>query len=196
MATTIAPASNTLKNFFDITKTNPRGIPQAPFVEKVENFVKSSDDVQLVLSKFEDMIQKYKHVQTSTTQRVANLQVKIPDIEKTLDMVRFLESKKDSDKVITTNYGLNDSLYTKAEIAPTNVVYLWLGANVMLEYTIDEAVTLLNQRLNVAQKSLKSCEEDLEFLRENITTVEVNIARVYNWEVQKRREQREEESSR
>lgn len=66
----------------------------------------------------------------------------------------------------------------------------------MLEYTIDEAVTLLNQRLNVAQKSLKSCEEDLEFLRENITTVEVNIARVYNWEVQKRREQREEESSR
>lgn len=63
----------------------------------------------------------------------------------------------------------------------------------MLEYTTDEAIELLNQRLSAAKTNLKTCEEDLEFLRENITTVEVNTARVYNWQVQKRREQREQE---
>lgn len=67
-------------------------------------------------------------------------------------------------------------------------MYLWLGANVMLEYTIEEAVKLLQERLDTAKQTLKTCEEDLEFLRENITTMEVNTARVYNWDVQKRRE--------
>lgn len=61
----------------------------------------------------------------------------------------------------------------------------------MLEYPIVEATDLLTSKLKSAQESLKLCEEDLEFLRENITTVEVNTARVYNWDVQKRREEKE-----
>jgi len=32
--------------------------------------------------------------------------------------------------------------------------------------------------------------EDLEWLREQITVMEVNIARVYNWDVRRRREAR------
>lgn len=44
-------------NRFDVGKTNPRGIPQAPFVERVEDFVKSQDQVEMVLSKFQDMLQ-------------------------------------------------------------------------------------------------------------------------------------------
>lgn len=93
---------------------------------------------------------------------------------------------KNTGETFTTNYELNETLYAKAEITPSNTVYLWLGANVMLEYTTDEAIVLLTQRLSDAKESLATCEEDLEFLRENITTMEVNTARVYNWDVQKR----------
>lgn len=95
---------------------------------------------------------------------------------------------QDSGESFVTSYELNDTVYAKAEITPGKTVYLWLGANVMLEYTIEEAVKLLQERLDTAKKTLKTCEEDLEFLRENITTMEVNTARVYNWDVQKRRE--------
>ena len=56
-----------------------------------------------------------------------------------------------------------------AEIPPTDEVYLWLGANVMLAYPIDEAEELLEGRLKAAQQSLSNCEEDLDFLREQIT---------------------------
>lgn len=86
---------------------------------------------------------------------------------------------------------MNDTLYAKAEVTPSQNVYLWLGANVMLEYTTTEAIELLQQRLKAAKESLAICDEDLEFLRENITTMEVNTARVYNWDVQKRRDQKE-----
>ena len=39
----------------------------------------------------------------------------------------------------------------------------------MLSYTIDEAETLLSSKLSSAKTSLANCEEDLDFLREQIT---------------------------
>ena len=51
----------------------------------------------------------------------------------------------------------------------TEEVYLWLGANVMLAYPIPEAETLLEGKLSGAQQTLEHCEEDLDFLRDQIT---------------------------
>lgn len=60
----------------------------------------------------------------------------------------------------------------------------------MVEYGIDEAKTLLTDKLSMAKKSVDSLKQDLEFLREQITTMEVNIARIYNYDVKRRREQK------
>lgn len=85
----------------------------------------------------------------------------------------------------------------------------------MLSYPIDEAETLLDSKLQAAKQSLANCEEDLDFLREQITvtqlsplppcrsacanreqTMEVAVARVYNWDVvQKRKEKEDEEKT-
>ena len=77
-------------------------------------------------------------------------------------------SQPGSDSIEAT-FELNDTLYAKALVPPTDEVYLWLGANVMLSYPIAEAETLLESRLAAAQESLANCEEDLDFLREQIT---------------------------
>lgn len=39
----------------------------------------------------------------------------------------------------------------------------------MLAYPIPEAETLLKSKLDAAQASLANCEEDLDFLREQVT---------------------------
>lgn len=39
----------------------------------------------------------------------------------------------------------------------------------MLSYPIDDAETLLDTKLKTAQTTLSNCEEDLDFLREQIT---------------------------
>lgn len=39
----------------------------------------------------------------------------------------------------------------------------------MLAYPIEEAVDLLTEKLRAAEQSMGQCEEDLEFLREQIT---------------------------
>ena len=58
----------------------------------------------------------------------------------------------------------------------------------MLEYPLDEAIDMLVQRLKIAENSKKITLEDIEYLRENITTMEVNISRAYNWGVNLRKQ--------
>jgi hypothetical protein len=61
----------------------------------------------------------------------------------------------------------------------------------MLSYPLPSAITLLRSKLSLAENSLRTNIEDLEFLREQVTVMEVNTARVYNWDVKRRRERRE-----
>ena len=56
----------------------------------------------------------------------------------------------------------------------------------MLEYTIEEAELLLKKNFETANKNLQQIDKDLDFLRDQITTTEVNMARVYNWDVKRR----------
>jgi prefoldin subunit 5 len=153
----------------DVAKTNPRGIPYAPFVDKVEDYVTSRADVEATLKSFQEMIAKYQFMEANQQRRAAGLKDKMPDIQKTLDTVKFLKTRKPDAEPIEAMFELNDTLYAKAKVPPTEEVYLWLGANVMLSYPIDEAEELLTSKLSSAKQSLQNCEEDLEFLREQIT---------------------------
>lgn len=118
------------------------------------------------------MISKYQFMEVNASRRGAGLRDKIPDIKKTLDTVRFLQMRKaNSGGPMDASFELNDTLYARATVTPSELeeVYLWLGANVMLAYPLSEAETMLSEKLAAAELSLKNCEEDLEFLREQIT---------------------------
>ena len=87
-------------------------------------------------------------------------------------------------------------IFTKAEVdCSSGIVNLWLGANVMLEYTYDEAIELLSSKEETAKKGYEATIQDLAFTRNQIITAEVNISRIYNWDVRKKRAQRNAESS-
>ncbi|EXX75274.1 Pac10p [Rhizophagus irregularis DAOM 197198w] len=170
-----------------VLETNPRGIPKVQFVNVEEFISKSSAPVEVTLGKFQETVAKYKFMEINFLNRKKGLELKIPEISKTLTVVEYLVSKQDSDEPIETTFELNDTLWANATIKSTKTVNLWLGANVMLEYTLQEAKELLENKLDTNQNALKNVLEDLEFLREQVTTMEVNIARVYNWDVKRRR---------
>ncbi|KAL9969398.1 hypothetical protein ACROYT_G021611 [Oculina patagonica] len=169
-----------------------RGIPEALFLEDVDDFMKKNgkDTAESVLKDLDEQHQKYKFMELNLLARKKRLQAQVPDLNSSLEMVKLLTSKKDSSKPLQSRFLLSDQVYCTAEVLPTEKVMLWLGANVMLEYSIEEAEALLSKNLNAAQKNLKEIEEDLGFLRDQYTTTEVNMARVYNWEVKKRQAQK------
>eukprot|EP00978_Attheya_sp_CCMP212_P004440 scaffold9688_cov60-Attheya_sp.AAC.11 len=119
----------------------------------------------------------------------ANYKEKIPEIEKSLALVTFLKQKKDNEENIVTRYNLADTIYSKAEVdCKSGIVNLWLGANVMLEYTHEEAIDLLSSKEAIAKREFEEVTEDLAFTRNQIITSEVNISRIYNWDVRMKRE--------
>ena len=75
----------------------------------------------------------------------------------------------------------------------TQSVCLWLGANVMVEYPLSEAKDLLEQNKRNAKQNVSNHERDLNFVRDCITTLEVSLARVFNWDVLQRRNKKIEE---
>tara|TARA_B110000305_G_C19033135_1_gene444670 strand:+ start:318 stop:644 length:327 start_codon:yes stop_codon:yes gene_type:complete len=108
--------------------------------------------------------------------------MKLPDIKKTLEMVAMLKTKYDSDeKEMSTNFLLSDNIWAKAKVPNSSgKVALWLGANVMVEYTYEEAIKLLGKNLMNAEAKIKETEDDIDFLKDQTTTTEVNLARIYN----------------
>ena len=123
-----------------------------------------------------------------------NLKIKMPDIKKTLETVNMLKEKfsaeDEEQRALDTNFLISDNIWAKAKVANnTGKVGLWLGANVMVEYDFEEAITILNKNMSNAVTRLNQTDEDLNYLKDQITTTEVNIARIYNQGVASKQKQ-------
>ena len=175
---------------------NPRGIPRVTFIEDVEQTVKSRGvTAETILKQFQEQYSKYKLMEHKLTQNKQLLTRKLPEITKIIETVTFIKSKltEDNEEGFTTNFALTDSVFCEGRVTKQQTVHLWLGANVMVEYTFDEALAVLGKNLSAAKVNLENTVEDLAWLRDQQVICEVNTARVYNYDVVKRREEKEKE---
>lgn len=176
---------------------NPRGIPEVAFIDDVEAFVKNAKkekpDVttEELIKAFNTLYSKYKLMEVHVIKNKGQMKRKIPDIKATLEMVRLLIEKKKKGEEMFTKFALADNVYSDAQVTTDGTVCLWLGANVMLEFSYDEAEELLTKNLEQAKIKLSEYVADLDFLKDQITTAEVSMARVYNHDVKVRKAERE-----
>ena len=132
-----------------------------------------------------ELYSKYKFMEAQLVRGKESLKVKMPDIKKTLEIVRLLQDKNKEEeaekKEMDANFLISDNIWAKAKIPnDTGRVGLWLGANVMVEYDFEEAIKLLERNLSNANTRIVQSDEDIGYLKDQITTTEVNIARIYN----------------
>ncbi|KDO25787.1 hypothetical protein SPRG_09083 [Saprolegnia parasitica CBS 223.65] len=169
---------------------NERGIPCAIFVEDVAAFV-GADPVEGIVGALQQLYSKYKFMETNLTKSKQSFKTKIPDTEKDLAMLEHLMASREKDEPIETHFSLADNVFANATIdADVQTVCIWLGANVMVEYSFDEALALLQSNLSTATSRLSQIEADLGFLRDQIITTEVNMARIFNFDVRRRRQEK------
>lgn len=179
----------------DKTLKNEKNIPGMTFIEDIPDWCRKYGAEQLVeeLNVFHN---KYKYMEAQTQKHSDSIKLKIPDIEKAIESVVFLKEKYDEQKKVNQQENLNvdfmvaHNLWAKAEVPVNETVYLWLGADILCEYSHEEALALLNKNLSNAKVTLKSNETTIDFLRDQITVCEVNISRAYNeyLELQKKSE--------
>lgn len=112
-----------------------------------------------------------------------------------MEALDLLKRRGGESATISSHFQLTDSIFMSASIPPTTKVNLWLGADVMLEYEIDEALALITKNRSQAIKNLARLEEDYDYLRDQLTTMEVNIARIHNWGVMEQRKKTDESTA-
>ncbi|XP_030754048.1 prefoldin subunit 3-like [Sitophilus oryzae] len=167
-------------------KKSYAGIPEAEFVDDVDSYMKRPENnsaVDEVLKKLDAQHAKYKFMEYNLLSKKKRLQNQVPELKRSLTMIEKLENQKEE---FETQFLLSDQAFAKAKVPPTDTVCLWLGANVMLEYSLEDAKKLLTQNISAAEKNLGYVDHDLDFLRDQFTTTEVNMARVFNWDVKRR----------
>lgn len=175
------------------TSDGHRGIPEAIFLTNVDEICESREPTDVV-KLLQELYTKYQYMQTSLNAQRSSLRAKLPDISSALDTVNHMVEKREKGDAEGSEYTyqLAENIWSKALVKPSDNVCLWLGANCMLEYTLEEAVELLRTNESNATVTLKTLDEDVAFLRDQITTTEVNIARAHNLGVRRRQQDKAE----
>jgi prefoldin subunit 5 len=79
-------------------------------------------------------------VENSVMQKKARLMTKLPEIQKAYDIVNtLLEKASQPNQEAIIDYELADAVYARTKVSHVKTVNLWLGAGVMVEYSLEEA---------------------------------------------------------
>ena len=166
-----------------------------------------------VLQSLQTMHGKFKLMESALLEQRKRCRATVPDLESSLAVVRMLQRKREElgapgggggggsnaaaaagggaaeepAKTFATYFNLSEQVFAEASVAPTGRCAVWLGANVMLEYSYEEAEAMLAANLEAARRKTVETEEDVLYLKDNLTTTEVNMSRTYNFEVAQRR---------
>ena len=108
------------------------GIPEVKFFEDVDEFAstfKPKATAEFLIGAFSELFRQFKLFETNLERRKLNFQTKIPEIEKTLGLVKFLREKREKGDKVSTQYNICDTVYAKADIVNDGSVNLWLGVS-------------------------------------------------------------------
>ena len=141
---------------------------------------------QLTIGAYTEMLQKYRVMEQSLQRQKVTLKTKMPEITNTLDLVLLLKEKQDDGEEMIASYPLSEIVHARAAVNCNGTVCLWLGANVMVEYTYEEAIAMLERNYKNAEAKLAD-QRGHQPLEGPDNDLEVNMARVFNYNVKAKR---------
>jgi len=185
----------------DLKDVNPRGIPKALFIDL--NDTKITSNLELTVANIQQNLQKYEYMLKSKDQQLKSITDITKDIKTNSKVIDTLiaQNADDSDdedgEFQDIQYELEDGLFAFASIpkkSTTNTVSLWLGSGILMEFTYEEAQQILSEKSAVYTNKINEIMEDIEFLREQITTLQVNMSKVYNYSILQKRKLEQQQS--
>ncbi|VDN05514.1 unnamed protein product [Thelazia callipaeda] len=166
-----------------VSELTDQGVPTAEVLEDVAAFLKTEGDIGVEegIRRLEAVYRKYKQVEQQLIEQKLRLASKLPDLKKSVEVVDHLEASSGKNETLEITHLLSDHVYQRVKTESFDKVLLWLGSNVMVEFTLAEARKILEDNYKTAKDGVDKYERELSFLKDQITTTEVNIAHVYNY---------------
>ena len=167
--------------------STPLGIPEAEFIDDIVAAVPDIQTAQKIFEEKSQLLMKYRTLEDTLNIKQQKLKESRPDIIGNLNAAKKVASLKSS---VKTHFQIAESLYGTAEIDKSSTVALWLGANLMVEYPVDDAIAILDEQLKTLEAQIAENENNLIFLRNQIITTEVTTSRVTNRIIQLQQQSR------
>jgi prefoldin subunit 5 len=163
----------------------------AQFIADVESYM-SGQTFENKIVELQEQLRGYRQREQALLLRKGRLLERLPQIRTALEAVLRLIDQRAAgdDSTALADFELTDGVFARAALRDVAAVNLWLGANVMVEYPLDEARTLLEANLATCKSSLTEIEADMAAVKDSITITEVSVARVFNWDVEQRRQRK------
>ncbi|KYQ88685.1 prefoldin alpha-like domain containing protein [Tieghemostelium lacteum] len=172
----------------DIKPTS--NIPGVTFISNVEEYLKDKE-IESVFRQLQDSYSKFKYFESKLSNNISILTLRSKQLQESLDIVDHVASKTEEN--FQVQYELSEGVYSSAQVDHPKSIYLWLGANVMLEYSFEEAKQVLRKNKDSVDKQLKDTIQDLGYVKDQITTTDVNVSRVYNYDVLQKRKLKQQQ---
>eukprot|EP01084_Bolivina_argentea_P311488 539176_1 len=159
---------------------NTRGIPRAVYLENPYNIIYKNQQ-ERYMKEVEDTLSKYRLMESQLVKQKMSKIDQQNEMKKNIEVCKYLlEKKNSSNNEIKTQFEVSDQLYSEGTIKQFNNVAIWLGANVMMEFPIKEAIEFLEKRIVISKQKINTLQNDIDFTRKQINIIEVNRSRVYN----------------
>jgi len=173
-----------------VSGANERGIPFVVFLEEdLDAFVqRMGRPVESILGGFRELHTKYQFMDANIRSRRKADKAKLPDQERNLELVRHLMTRQleGGEEPVPTMYKVADNVFARAELDVDGRVGLWLGANVMVEYTYEEAQDILVESIETTKQRIATATQDLVHIKAQTVTCEVNTNRLINFAVRQK----------
>ncbi|KAI0986879.1 hypothetical protein GJ496_008215 [Pomphorhynchus laevis] len=169
----------------DTHKEELMDIPTCEFIDDLEKYVSTDGrNPKEILKDMTTLLKKYKVMAENVEKRISKLSnVTMVELKESTRILEELCVKQTQNKDLTTDFRLWGNVRLKAVIPPVKKVGIWLGASVMVEYTLEEAKNVIMTSTTNVQNALEKCNLNLANLKRQITTLEVSIARIHNFAV-------------
>ncbi|KAM3721521.1 putative prefoldin subunit [Dirofilaria immitis] len=171
-----------------VSDLTEQGVPTAEVMEDVEAYLRKEGNIGIEegIRRLEAIYRKYKQVEQQLIEQKLRLVSKLPDLKKSVEVVNHLEEKSKKNEVVEVTHLLSDHVYQRVKTDSLDKVLLWLGSNVMVEFSLSEARCILEDNYKSAEDGVMKYEKELAFLKDQITTTEVNMAHVYNYGIRQK----------
>uniref|UniRef100_A0A0K0DXM0 Prefoldin subunit 3 n=1 Tax=Strongyloides stercoralis TaxID=6248 RepID=A0A0K0DXM0_STRER len=159
------------------------GIPPAEIIEDVEEFLSKNKDLKVedAHQKLQNDYRKYKILESEMKASKEKIIENLPDYEQAKQVIKFLKMKKANNETLKTSYKLTDEVYQHAEVEDLDSFVLYMGAYVMVEYPLDEGEEFINKNIAAINQRINEIDEELEYILNQITIVEVSTAHFINY---------------
>ncbi|EZG69200.1 prefoldin subunit 3 [Gregarina niphandrodes] len=174
------------ERLLEINPESTRNIPKARFYEDISQVVEGKLElVGPTLTAYDEIHGKFKLMTSSLNDQLVTLEEREGHLKEALDVIRGAKTRKTNTETL---YKVADCLYTRARVTEPQKCFLWLGSNVMMEYTPEEAEAVVGKNLATTKENIEDILENILALRSETTVIEASISRLHNYGVYLRKQ--------